>query len=104
MLTLGWALAAVAGSLAGLLIAPDVFVGPNNFDAVTVFAFTAAVVGRLRGGLAMAAVMASAAFGAICGSSIATAATITGVALPEILVPLGTRTMVRSSKSSMPQT
>ncbi|HEY8048639.1 MAG TPA: TRAP transporter large permease [Ramlibacter sp.] len=48
------------------------------------FEFTASVVGRLRGGLAMAAVMASAAFGAICGSSIATAATITGVALPEM--------------------
>jgi C4-dicarboxylate transporter, DctM subunit len=48
------------------------------------FAFTAAVVGRFRGGLAMAAVMASAAFGAICGSSVATAATITGVALPEM--------------------
>jgi C4-dicarboxylate transporter, DctM subunit len=48
------------------------------------FAFTAAVVGRRRGGLAMAAVMASAAFGSICGSSVATAATITGVALPEM--------------------
>jgi branched-chain amino acid transport system permease protein len=47
MLTLGWALAALAGSLAGLLIAPDVFVGPNNFDAITVFAFTAAVLGGL---------------------------------------------------------
>ncbi len=50
----------------------------------SLFEFTAAVVGRFRGGLAMAAVMASAAFGAICGSSIATAATITGVALPEM--------------------
>ncbi|MEY4884681.1 MAG: hypothetical protein RIS34_2535 [Pseudomonadota bacterium] len=48
------------------------------------FEFTAAVTGRMRGGLAMAAVMASAAFGAICGSSVATAATITGVALPEM--------------------
>jgi tripartite ATP-independent transporter DctM subunit len=48
------------------------------------FAFTAALAGRMRGGLAMAAVMASAAFGAICGSSVATAATITGVALPEM--------------------
>jgi C4-dicarboxylate transporter DctM subunit len=48
------------------------------------FEFTAAIVGRLRGGLAMAAVMASAAFGAICGSSVATSATITGVALPEM--------------------
>ncbi|MDE2607563.1 MAG: TRAP transporter large permease [Burkholderiales bacterium] len=50
----------------------------------SLFEFTAAVVGRFRGGLAMAAVMASAAFGAICGSSVATAATITGVALPEM--------------------
>jgi tripartite ATP-independent transporter DctM subunit len=32
----------------------------------------------------MAAVLACAAFGAICGSSVATAATITGVALPEM--------------------
>lgn len=48
------------------------------------FAFTAAIMGRFQGGLAMAAVMASAAFGAICGSSVATAATVTGVALPEM--------------------
>ena len=47
MLTLGWALASLAGSLAGLLIAPAVFVGPNNFDAVTVFGFAAAVLGGL---------------------------------------------------------
>ena len=39
---------------------------------------------RFKGGLAMAAVMACAAFGAICGSSVATAATITQVALPEM--------------------
>ena len=50
----------------------------------SLFDFTASLVGRLRGGLGMAAVMASAAFGAICGSSVATAATITGVALPEM--------------------
>jgi tripartite ATP-independent transporter DctM subunit len=48
------------------------------------FAFAAAVMARFKGGLAMAAVMASAAFGAICGSSVATAATITQVALPEM--------------------
>jgi branched-chain amino acid transport system permease protein len=47
MLTLGWALASMAGSLAGLLIGPQVFVGPNNFDPVAVFGFTAAVVGGL---------------------------------------------------------
>ena len=48
------------------------------------FGFAAAVMGRFKGGLAMASVMACAAFGAICGSSVATAATITSVALPEM--------------------
>ncbi len=48
------------------------------------FEFTAVLTGGFKGGLAMAAVMASAAFGAICGSSVATAATITGVAYPEM--------------------
>ncbi|MEN9762281.1 MAG: hypothetical protein RI906_2107 [Pseudomonadota bacterium] len=48
------------------------------------FAFAASVMGRLRGGLAMGAVLASAAFGAICGSSVATAATITNVAYEEM--------------------
>jgi tripartite ATP-independent transporter DctM subunit len=43
-----------------------------------------AVIGHLKGGLAMAAVLACAAFGSICGSSIATAATMTKVALPEM--------------------
>ena len=48
------------------------------------FDFAAGVMGRFKGGLAMASVLACAAFGAICGSSVATAATITGVALPEM--------------------
>ncbi len=48
------------------------------------FEFAAAVMGRLRGGLAMGAVLASAGFGAICGSSVATAATITHVAYDEM--------------------
>jgi C4-dicarboxylate transporter DctM subunit len=38
------------------------------------FQFAASVMGRFKGGLAMAAVLASAAFGSICGSSVATAA------------------------------
>ena len=50
----------------------------------SLFQFAASVMGGFKGGLAMAAVLASAAFGAICGSSVATAATITGVALPEM--------------------
>ena len=48
------------------------------------FRFAAAVMARFKGGLAMASVLACAAFGAICGSSVATAATITSVALPEM--------------------
>jgi C4-dicarboxylate transporter, DctM subunit len=48
------------------------------------FEVAAGVMARFRGGLAMAAVVTCAAFGAICGSSVATAATITSVALPEM--------------------
>jgi len=48
------------------------------------FEVAAAAMARFKGGLAMAAVLACAAFGAICGSSVATAATITSVALPEM--------------------
>lgn len=47
MFTLGWALAAAVGALAGVLIAPATFVGPNQFDGVLVFGFTAAVIGGL---------------------------------------------------------
>jgi branched-chain amino acid transport system permease protein len=47
MFTLGWALAALVGSLAGLLVAPAVFVGPNQFDPILIFGFTAAVLGGL---------------------------------------------------------
>lgn len=43
-----------------------------------------AFVGHRRGGLAMASVIASGGFGSICGSSIATAATMTRVAFPEM--------------------
>src|ERR1700704_3754293 len=43
-----------------------------------------AFVGHLRGGLAMATILGCAGFGAICGSSIATAATFAKVAYPEM--------------------
>jgi tripartite ATP-independent transporter DctM subunit len=43
-----------------------------------------AVIGHWRGGVAMAAIGACAGFGAICGSSLATAATMGQVALPEL--------------------
>jgi len=42
------------------------------------------LIGHWRGGVAMAAVGACAGFGAICGSSLATAATMGQVALPEL--------------------
>ncbi len=41
-------------------------------------------VGRIRGGIAMATVMACSAFSAICGSNAATAANMSPVALPEM--------------------
>lgn len=47
MLTLGWALAAVVGSLSGLLIANGGLVYPNYMDPVVVFGFVAAVLGGL---------------------------------------------------------
>jgi branched-chain amino acid transport system permease protein len=48
LLTLGWAFASLAGALAGLLVAPRVFLSPDNMDAVLVFGFAAAVVGGLE--------------------------------------------------------
>ena len=44
-----------------------------------------AFFGHVRGGLAMATIGGCAGFGAVCGSSIATATTMTRVALPEML-------------------
>jgi C4-dicarboxylate transporter, DctM subunit len=48
------------------------------------FKAASTLIGHWRGGLAMAATAACAAFGAICGSSLATAATMGRVALPEL--------------------
>jgi tripartite ATP-independent transporter DctM subunit len=48
------------------------------------FGFVSAFIGHLRGGVAMAAIGACAGFGAICGSSLATAATMGQVTLPEL--------------------
>ncbi|MDH4554293.1 TRAP transporter large permease [Pseudomonas sp. BN417] len=49
-----------------------------------IFRCAAAFVGHLRGGLGMSAIGACAGFGAICGSSLATSATMSQVALPEL--------------------
>jgi branched-chain amino acid transport system permease protein len=49
MLTLGWALAAGVGALAGVLIAGTTpnYMNPNGFDALLIYGFTAAVIGGL---------------------------------------------------------
>lgn len=48
------------------------------------FKTAAAFIGHRKGGVAMASIGACAGFGAICGSSLATAATMSRVALPEM--------------------
>jgi branched-chain amino acid transport system permease protein len=48
LLTLGWGLAGIAGSLAGLLVAPTSSFGPYYMDLVLVYAFTGAVIGGLE--------------------------------------------------------
>jgi branched-chain amino acid transport system permease protein len=48
LLTLGWGLAGIAGSLAGLLVAPTASFGPYYMDLVLVYGFTAAVIGGLE--------------------------------------------------------
>jgi branched-chain amino acid transport system permease protein len=48
MLTLGWGLAAMAGALAGVLVAPSsVPLSPNYMEPVLVYGFVAAVLGGL---------------------------------------------------------
>lgn len=48
------------------------------------FRFVNALLGRYRGGMAMATIGASALFSAVCGSSIATASTMATVSVPEM--------------------
>jgi tripartite ATP-independent transporter DctM subunit len=52
--------------------------------ATSLFRAANAFIGHRRGGVAMAAVGGCAAFGAICGSSLATAGTMARVAMPEL--------------------
>ncbi len=64
-----------------------VFMGQVSFHAgisTRLFAAANSWLAGVRGGLAMATVGACAAFGAICGSGPATAATMAAVALPEM--------------------
>jgi branched-chain amino acid transport system permease protein len=48
MLTLGWTFSAAVGAMAGMLVAPIVFLSPNMMFATLIFAFAAAVLGGLQ--------------------------------------------------------
>jgi branched-chain amino acid transport system permease protein len=47
MLAIGWGLAAVLGAVAGMMIAPIVFLDPNMMQTILLYAFAAAVLGGL---------------------------------------------------------
>ena len=76
-------------TLAYTLIVLPLFVLMGNLVAGAgisgdLFRAAQALIGRRRGGLAMATVAACGGFGAICGSSVATAATMGKVAIPSM--------------------
>jgi branched-chain amino acid transport system permease protein len=63
MLALGWGLAAVLGAVAGMMIAPTVFLEPNMMRAILLYAFAAAVLGGIDSPIG--AVVGGLAFGVI---------------------------------------
>ena len=60
------------------------FAGVSGLSS-DIYRLAYAMIGHRRGGLALATIVGCAGFGAVCGSSIATAATMGRVALPEML-------------------
>ena len=48
MIALGWGMAAAIGAIAGMLIAPVVFLEPNMMGGVLIYGFAAAVLGGLN--------------------------------------------------------
>ncbi|PVB62416.1 TRAP transporter large permease [Labrenzia sp. 011] len=70
-------------SVVPLFLLMGVFASHSRMSA-DLFNAANALVGHMRGGLAIAAIGACAGFGAICGSSLATVATMGKVALPEM--------------------
>ncbi len=93
----GWgpALTLLANEPTGILMSADLATVPlfllmGTFASVAGFSTdiynaAAAFLGHRRGGLAYATIGGSAAFGVVCGSSTATAATFARAALPEML-------------------
>jgi branched-chain amino acid transport system permease protein len=47
MLAFGWGLAAVLGAVAGMMVAPILFLDPNMMQVILIYAFAAAVLGGL---------------------------------------------------------
>ena len=70
-------------SVIPLFILMGLFVSKGGM-ARELYAASNAFLGHMRGGLAMATVIACGGFSAICGSSLATAATMSKVAMPEM--------------------
>ena len=91
----GPALSLISSETVSALSNPDLAVVPifllmGNFATASglsgdIYSLAYAVVGHRRGGLAMATILGCGFFGAICGSSTATAATFGRVALPVML-------------------
>jgi branched-chain amino acid transport system permease protein len=47
MLALGWGLAAAVGAIAGMMVAPIVYLDPNMMSGILLYAFAAALVGGI---------------------------------------------------------
>ena len=73
----------VSLSVVPLFVMMGVFAAHGGLSR-SLYNMVASLVGHWRGGLAVSTIGASAIFGAVCGSSIATAATIGRIAMPEM--------------------
>ncbi|HSR71460.1 MAG TPA: TRAP transporter large permease [Kiloniellales bacterium] len=78
-----WAFASYDLSVIPMFVLMGQFASKAGLSSA-LFRSANAFLGHRRGGVAMAAVGGCAGFGAICGSSLATAATMSQVALPEL--------------------
>ena len=94
MLTLGWALSSAVGGVAGMLVAPIVFLSPSMMFATLIFAFAAAVLGGLQslpgaivGGLLLGIIQNMA--GTYIGSQIDTTAAFFVIVLVLLVRPTG---------------
>ena len=70
-------------SVVPLFILMGLFVTQSGMSR-DLYKVSSAFLGHFRGGIAMATISACACFSAICGSSLATAATMSKVAMPEM--------------------